>query len=212
MKICERELTVKELIILCFKLPIKFFTHRNTIISIILLTAFGCLVHGGSSIYNYTRWRNVTLGQVPLSETLPIGTHWAVKVDHKFWKPYWFEIDGKTRYTEIYATTNILLSQGGKSHKGAEPTINIGLTNRTDNEIDLFNEQWKKEHPNYRVTSDNCQKYAADLIVFLCGPEAAKNLPRQEGPTFTYSFLLAILLAIFYVIVAIFLSRKEKTE
>lgn len=212
MKICASELTSKQVIILCFKLPIKFFSHRYTIITMILLTVFGCLAHGVSSVYNYTKWRKVSLGQVRLSETLPIGTHWAVQVDHKFWKPYWFEIDGKTSFTQIYATTNIVLSQGGISIKGAEPIRNMGLTNRTDDDINVFNEQWKNDHPNYRVTSDNCQKYAADLIVFLCGSEAAKYLPWQEGLywTFTYSSLLVFV--IFYVIVAILVSRTEKKE
>jgi hypothetical protein len=102
----------------------------------------------------------------------------------------------------------------------------MGLTNRTDEEINSFNEEWKINHPNYRLTSDNCQKYAADLIVFLCGPDATKNLPWQEGTvvqTSIYSSLLAIiigftiyhpywLITIFYLVVAIFVSRKEKKE
>jgi len=195
------------------KIPSKVLFHRYTIITVSLLTTLICLAHGVSSLYNYTKWRKVSLGQVRLSETLPIGTHWAVRVDHKFWKPYWFEIDGKTKYTEMYSTTNILLSKGVTSEKGAELTSYMGLTNRTDEEIDFLNENWKSNHPNYRFTSDNCQKYAADLIVFLCGIDAAKNLPWQEGPvfqTFTYSSLLFFI--IFYLVVAIIVSKKEKNE
>ena len=195
------------------KIPLRILFHRYTVIAVSLLTTLICLAHGVSSLYNYTKWRKVSLGQVRLSETLPIGTHWAVRVDHKFWKPYWFEIDGKTKYTEMYSTTNILLSKGDTSEKGAELTNYMGLTNRTDEEIGLFNENWKSDHPNYRFTSDNCQKYAADLIVFLCGTDAAKNLPWQEGPvfqTFTYSTLVLVL--IFYLLVAIIVSKKEKIE
>ena len=195
------------------KIPLRILFHRYTVITVSLLTTLICLAHGVSSLYNYTKWRKVSLGQVRLSETLPIGTHWAVRVDHKFWKPYWFEIDGKTKYTEMYSTTNILFSKGDTSEKGAELTNYMGLTNRTDEEIDLFNENWKSDHPNYRFTSDNCQKYAADLIVFLCGMDAAKNLPWQEGPvfqTFTYSTLVLVL--IFYLLVAIIVSKKEKIE
>ena len=195
------------------KIPLRILFHRYTVIAVSLLTTLICLAHGVSSLYNYTKWRKVSLGQVRLSETLPIGTHWAVRVDHKFWKPYWFEIDGKTKYTEMYSTTNILFSKGDTSEKGAELTNYMGLTNRTDEEIDLFNENWKSDHPNYRFTSDNCQKYAADLIVFLCGMDAAKNLPWQEGPvfqTFTYSTLVLVL--IFYLLVAIIVSKKEKIE
>ena len=113
----------------------------------------------------------------------------------------------------MYSTTNILLSKGDTSEKGAELTNYMGLTNRTDAEIELFNENWKSDHPNYRFTSDNCQKYAADLIVFLCGMDSAKNLPWQEGPvfqTFTYSTLVLVL--IFYLLVAIIVSKKEKKE
>ena len=195
------------------KIPLRILFHRYTVIAVSLLTTLICLAHGVSSLYNYTKWRKVSLGQVRLSETLPIGTHWAVRVDHKFWKPYWFEIDGKTKYTEMYSTTNILFSKGDTSEKGAELTNYMGLTNRTDEEIELFNENWKSDHPNYRFTSDNCQKYAADLIVFLCGMDAAKNLPWQEGPvfqTFTYSTLVLVL--IFYLLVAIIVSKKEKIE
>ena len=195
------------------KIPLRILFHRYTVITVSLLTTLICLAHGVSSLYNYTKWRKVSLGQVRLSETLPIGTHWAVRVDHKFWKPYWFEIDGKTKYTEMYSTTNILFSKGDTSEKGAELTNYMGLTNRTDEEIELFNENWKSDHPNYRFTSDNCQKYAADLIVFLCGMDAAKNLPWQEGPvfqTFTYSTLVLVL--IFYLLVAIIVSKKEKIE
>ena len=211
MKVRLREYIGEQIPTLRMKLFIKCFTNRYVIMTMIVLTVLGCLAHGVSSIYNYTRWRKVSLGQVRLSETLPIGTHWAVQVDHKFWKPYWFEIDGKTSYSHLYATTNIILSTGGVSIKGAEPTNYMGLTNRTDPEIQLFNEQWKEEHPNYRLTSDNCQKYASDLIVFLCGPDATRNLPWQEGQivqTFTFTSLLTM--TIFYIIVAIFLSKREK--
>ena len=208
------------------KIPIRYLLHRYTIISVSLVTGVIFLAHGVSALYNYTRWRDVSLGQVRLSESIPIGTHWAVRVDHKFWKPNWFEVDGKTMYTEMYSTTNILWSQGEISLKGAELTKYMGLTNRTDAEINAFNEEWKLNHPNYRLTSDNCQKYAADLIVFLCGSDATKSLPWQEGAvvqTSIYSSLLAViigftiyhpywLITIFYLLVAIFVSRKEKKE
>jgi len=213
MKLCERTVIRNQLLNLCFKLPIKLFLNRYTIIGMIVLTILGGLFHGVSSVYNYTKYRKVSLGQVRLSENLPIGKHWGVRVDHKFWKPYWMEIDGKTSFFQMYATTNIISSEGGTSIRGAEPTDYMGLTNKTDSEIYEFNDAWKKEHPNYRLTSDNCQRYAADLIVFLCGPEAAESLPWQEGPvvqTLTYSSLLTITL--FYVIVAVFLSRREKKE
>ena len=212
MKLFSSEFSDK-LFYYTIKIPLKFLFHRYTVIAVSLLTTIVCLAHGVSSLYNYTKWRKVSLGQVRLSETLPIGTHWAVRVDHKFWKPYWFEIDGKTDWIEMYSSTNILLSKGDTSLKGAELTNYMGLTNRTDDEIDSFNEQWKFDHPNYHFTSDNCQKYAADLIVFLCGLDAAKNLPWQEGPvfqTFTYSSLLLIF--VFYLVVAIIVSRKPKTE
>jgi len=215
-----------KLVYYCVKIPIKLLLHRYTIIAVSLFTSLICLAHGVSSLYNYTRWREVSLGQVRLSESIPIGTHWAVRVDHKFWKPNWFEVDGKTMYTEMYSTTNILWSQGDISLKGAELTNYMGLTNRTDAEINVFNDDWKLNHPNYRLTSDNCQKYAADLIVFLCGSDATKSLPWQEGAvvqTSIYSSLLAIiigftiyhpywLITIFYLVVAIFVSRKEKKE
>ena len=212
MKLFSSEFSDK-LFYYTIKIPLKFLFHRYTVIAVSLLTTIVCLAHGVSSLYNYTKWRKVSLGQVRLSETLPIGTHWAVRVDHKFWKPYWFEIDGKTDWIEMYSSTNILLSKGDTSLKGAELTNYMGLTNRTDDEIDSFNEKWKLNHPNYHFTSDNCQKYAADLIIFLCGLEAAKNLPWQEGPvfqTFTYSSLLIII--VFYLIVALIVSKKEKTE
>ena len=99
------------------------------------------------------------------------------------------------------------------SLRGALPTHFMGLTNKTDHDINVFNDEWTSKHPDYRLTSDNCQKYSADLIVFLCGYEAAHQLPWQEGPvfqTFTYSSLLVIV--VFYTIVAVFLSRKKENE
>ena len=150
-----------------------------------LLTLFEVskgVAHSIWSGYTIYRGRNVSLGKVRLLQNSPIGTHWAVQVDNKYWSPDWFEIDGKISYAQWYATTNIVSSQGGTSTSGAEPSQDMGATKKTDDEIRVFNKQWTKEHPDYSLLADNCQMYAADLIQFLCGADAANNLPWQEGP------------------------------
>ena len=153
-------------------------------VNMFLLTILGVgsgIAHSIWSGYTYTRGRKVTLGRVRLLKNSPLGTHWAVQVDNKYWKPYWYEIDGKISYAQWYATTNIVLSHGDTSLSGAEPTQDVGCTKKTDDDIKAFNEEWKKEHPEYHLMSDNCQMYATDLIKYLCGPDAENNLPWQEG-------------------------------
>ena len=148
-----------------------------------LISVGGGVAHSLWSGYTIYRGRNVCLGKVRLSNISPIGTHWAVQVDNnfRFWKPAWFEIEGKISYAQWYATTNIGSSKGGTSRLGAEPCQDVGVTKKTDDDIDVFNEQWAKEHPDYYLLSDNCQMYATDFIGYLCGPEAVKTLPWQEG-------------------------------
>lgn len=131
----------------------------------------------------FERWRKVCLGQCRLSENFSIGYHWGVQVGNRLHKDklYWFEVDGKTRFTHLNTTTSIVASQGSKSVKGTQPTKEMGLTDKSDQEIDRFNKQWMEEHPGYSILSDNCQKYATELVEYLC-PDAVKDLPPQEGP------------------------------
>ena len=131
--------------------------------------------------YTTYRGRNVSLGIVRLSANSPVGYHWAVQVDNYYWEPAWFEVEGKISYAQWYATTKIAPSKGGRSLLGAEPFQHVGLTRRSDEEIDMFNATWSNEHPNYSLFSENCQTYAADFIEYLCGQEVAKTLPWQEG-------------------------------
>ena len=131
--------------------------------------------------YTIYRGRNVSLGTVRLSANSPVGYHWAVKVDNYYWNPNWFEIEGKISYAQWYATTKIASSKGGKSLLGAEEFQTVGVTKRTDDEIELFNTKWSKDHPDYSLLTENCQTYASDLIEHLCGQEVSKNLPWQEG-------------------------------
>ena len=131
--------------------------------------------------YTTCRGRNVSLGIVRLSANSPVGYHWAVKVDNYYWHPNWFEVEGKISYAQWYATTKIASSKGGKSLLGAEEFKKVGVTKRTDDEIDFFNNEWSKQHPDYSLLTENCQTYASDLIEYLCGQEVSKNLPWQEG-------------------------------
>ena len=131
--------------------------------------------------YTIHRGRNVSLGIVRLSANSPVGYHWAVRVDNYYWNPNWFEVEGKISYAQWYATTKIASSRGGRSLLGAEPFQNVGITKRTDEEIDVFNKTWSNEHPDYSLLTENCQMYASDLIEHLCGEEVSKNLPWQEG-------------------------------
>ena len=133
------------------------------------------------SCYTTYRGRNVSLGIVRLSANSPIGYHWAVQVDNIYWKPKWFEVQGKISYAQWYASTKIASSKGGKSLLGAEPFQKVGITKRTDDDIEHFNQTWSLDHPNYSLLSENCQMYASDLIEYLCGEKVASTLPWQEG-------------------------------
>ena len=142
--------------------------------------------------YTICRGRNVSLGIVRLASNAPFGYHWAVKVDNYYWKPNWFEVEGKISYAQWYATTKIASSKGGKSLLGAQPFQNIGVTNKTDDEIEDFNAQWSKEHPDYSILTENCQMYASDLIKYLCGPDVENCLPWQEGQVVKQTSLISM--------------------
>ena len=142
--------------------------------------------------YTVCRGRNVSLGIVRLASNAPFGYHWAVKVDNYYWKPDWFEVEGKISYAQWYATTKIASSKGGKSLLGAQPFQNIGVTNKTDDEIEQFNSHWSKEHPDYSLLTENCQMYASDLIKYLCGPDVENSLPWQEGQVVKQTSLISM--------------------
>ena len=138
------------------------------------------------------RGRNVSLGIVRLASNAPFGYHWAVKVDNYYWKPDWFEVEGKITYAQWYATTKIASSKGGKSLLGAQPFQTVGLTSKTDEEIEDFNNHWSIQHPDYSLLTENCQMYASDLIKYLCGPDVESNLPWQEGQVVKHTSFISL--------------------
>ena len=103
--------------------------------------------------------RVVKLGRKALVP--PLAYHWAIQVGEK-----WYEIapmtetkDGNkinTNYGEVAASTAGIL--GGSI---------VGETEKTDQEIDKWNKDWLAEYPEYDLITDNCQKYAVELLVWL---------------------------------------------
>ena len=40
----------------------------------------------------------------------------------------------------------------------------VGKTNKSDEDIEVFNKRWLERHPKYDCLTANCQKYAIDFI------------------------------------------------
>ena len=59
----------------------------------------------------------------------------------------------------------------------------IGTTERTDEEIKVFNEAFLENNPTYHVLTSNCQDYANVFTKFLMAKGDRKGwLPKVESP------------------------------
>ena len=147
----------------------------------IFLTFLAISKEVADSISKLNTGRYVSLRKVRVATNVSFGYHWGVQVDDYFWKPERFEVDrkGKISYAKWYAPVETA-SYKGKSKGGAGNAQMVGITTKTDDKIKEFSNQWLKQHPDYNLLTENCQTYAADLIKFLCGPDAENSLPWQE--------------------------------
>ena len=88
--------------------------------------------------------------------------HWAVQVDDSDW----YEIDGITGVKDNNKFCRIVKSIGrmAKSTAGQFGGEYVGVTDKTDDQIDQFNRAWERDNPTYTVFAVNCQKYAIEFI------------------------------------------------
>ena len=58
--------------------------------------------------------------------------------------------------------------RGVKSRLMSAPEQVVGVTQRTDQEIFIFNKEYLAKNPKYSLLRNNCQNYADDFCDFLC--------------------------------------------
>lgn len=94
----------------------------------------------------------------------PFATHWAVQVHDK-----WYEVQGISK-----GESNMPMAIGTSRHparsaKGADVSRfgRVGETSKSDDEIKGWIDAWTASNPTYQWGSDNCQKFARELIAWL---------------------------------------------
>ena len=88
--------------------------------------------------------------------------HWAVQVGNT-----WYEIDGDFGEKNGDRKVNKIATTHGKVAKsGACSLVGefVGKTTKSDEEIENFYREWVSNNPTYGAFSENCQKFAIDLI------------------------------------------------
>ena len=105
--------------------------------------------------------RPVRLGMNTL--VWPFATHWAVQIDET-----WFEVPGITKQ-DTNSKMDIKTSHSARSFKGADVSRfgHVGETSKSDDEIRRWIDEWTAANPLYSFSSDNCQKFARELITWL---------------------------------------------
>ena len=103
--------------------------------------------------------RVVKMGRKPL--TPPVAHHWAVQVGER-----WYEItskDWETRRNAIYVSNGAIASSGARKFGGEV----VGKSNKTDIMIITWLKIWLCLNPRYDLLSENCQKLAYELMVWV---------------------------------------------
>ena len=99
--------------------------------------------------------RYVKLGRKPTR-------HWAVQVEDT-----WYEIDGDFLEKKGNGKLNRIATTHGKVAKSGAGRFGgdfVGKTTKSDAYIKYFCREWVSNNPTYNVFSENCQKFAIDLI------------------------------------------------
>lgn len=126
------------------------------------------------SMFKPPESRPVRLGMADV--IWPFATHWAVQV-----QDVWFEVEGASKQ-ETNSKMAIVTSRGEQSQVGAHLHRfgHVGETSKSDREISVWIDEWKASNPTYNFTSDNCQKFARELIGWLTDG-AHKPLPMMDA-------------------------------
>ena len=95
-------------------------------------------------------------------QTLFTVHHWAVQVGNT-----WYEIDGDFLEKKGNGKLNRIATTHGKVAKSGAGRFGgdfVGKTTKSDAYIKYFCREWVSNNPTYNVFSENCQKFAIDLI------------------------------------------------
>lgn len=92
--------------------------------------------------------------------------HWAVKLDS-----FWWDIPGAS---PLERGENIARHRHESVVDDMEIVAVVATTTRTDEEIEVFNKEWRIKHPYYNIVTHNCQCYSTDLSEFLCPGSSEK--------------------------------------
>ncbi len=120
--------------------------------------------------------RPVKLGRKILG---PAADHWAVQVGYK-----WYEVAGKSSGSGgKNKTMGINTNYGDEADSGAGAFGGeiVGVTKKSDKEIDDWIEQWVSYYDTYDLITENCQKFAYELINWL-----TNGFFKLDHPTTSY--------------------------
>ena len=127
--------------------------------------------------------RYVKLGRKALDVT--IGHHWAVQVESydEDGTGDWYEIAGASK-KDGDSPNKVHKSKGHTAKSGAGATTAfffqkeiVGSTSKSDQEIQLYINQWVENNPTYGIFEANCQKFAIQFIAWLTD----KNFRLPQG-------------------------------
>lgn len=107
----------------------------------------------------------------------PFATHWAVQVSDK-----WYEVRGASKQDSDKPMSIESSRHPARSKVGADVSRfgRVGVTRMSDADIQRWIDEWTSSNPTYYWGSDNCQRFARELIDFLTNG-AHRPLPMMDA-------------------------------
>jgi len=105
--------------------------------------------------------RSVKIGRYMIK--LVVAHHWAIKIGET-----WYEIRGASK-SNTNSKNEVIKSHGFNAQSGAGKLGGelVGVTTKSDDEIDTWIDDWLARNPTYAVMTDNCQKFVHELLVWV---------------------------------------------
>jgi len=114
-------------------------------------------------------------------QTVRIGAdvfHWWIAVGSKI-----YQVKENQNDCTNDGCKNFIDTTDHRSFLDLEKARVVGVTWKTQAEIEAFNKDWLSKHPNYGLLDDNCEKYATDLASYVTDGNA--DVQRLIGGTGT---------------------------
>ena len=120
----------------------------------------------------------VWVGKVAINLGTGLINHYAVKVGNR-----WFEVEGAGKKSN---GPNVIVETVGDRSSipygvGAKAFAQPGTTDKSYHQIRMWNKIWQEKHAKYDFMRCNCQHYAKDLLLMLCGNEAARFVDDEAA-------------------------------